>query len=186
MKFGIRFKKTKKTGFDYERFEMGLLAVVEEYAKLQLLKKDDFYIMSIEYFPEFTTFVAIRANTYSHLKEKAGESEKDYTYYKFCEEEWELCECLEEISKDLQAEYEEMEAKYDDEKFAELQTEHVVQIIAACKSVMNKFKETDTYKSFSKLYLNVYIREYFTKEETIQMFCELNGEDTMEEYSDWL
>ena len=56
--------------FDYEKFEENLLAAVEEYAKSQLVNKDDLYIMSIEYFPEFTTFVVIRANTYSYLKEQ--------------------------------------------------------------------------------------------------------------------
>lgn len=172
--------------FDYEKFEKKLLLAVEEYAKLKLYNKDNLYIMSIEYFPDFTTFVAIRANTYSYLKEMVGENEKYYTYYKYCEEEWELCECLEEVSKDLQAEYKEMVEKYDDEQFDELQAEHVAKIFAACKIVMKKFKETETYKKLSKPYLNVYIRERFTKEESIQIFSELNGEDNIEEYSDWL
>ena len=29
-------------------------------------------------------------------------------------------------------------------------------------------------------------REYFTNEECIKIFCDLNGEDNIEEYSDWL
>ena len=143
------------------------------------------YIMSIKYFPDFTTFVAIIANTYSYLKEKVGENEKYYTYYKYCEE-WELGECLEVLSKDLQAEYKEMEEKYDDEQFDELQTEHVEKIFSICKTVMKKFKETDTHMKLPNLYLNVYIRERFTKEEIIQTFCELNGEDSIEEYLEWL
>lgn len=186
MLFGINFKKSNKKSFDYEKFEKDLLVAVEKYAKTQLVHKDDLYMMSVEYFPQFTTYVAIRANTYSYLKEQVGENEKNYTYYKYCEEEWGLCESLEEISKELQAEYNNMEEKYDDEKLDELKREHDEKIFAACKNAMKKWKETDTYKKFSKLYLNVYIREHFTKEETIQIFCELNGEENKEEYSEWL
>ena len=185
MRFGI-LKKANKKSFDYEKFEKNLLVAIEDYVKLKVDNKDDLYIMSIEYFPEFTTFVAIRANTYSYLKGKVGENEKDHTYYKYCEEEWELGECLEGVSRDLQVEYKEKETKYDDEQFEELQAEHASKIFASCKTVMKKFKETDTYKKLSDPYLNVYIRERFTKEEIIQVFCELNGEDNREEYSEWL
>ena len=172
--------------FDYKEFEKNLLAAVEEYANAQLVNKDDLYIMSVEYFPEFTTSVSIRANTYSYLKEQV-EDEEDYTYYKYCEEEWDwdLFEDLEELSRVLQVQYNEMEEKYGDE-FYELQEEHATKIIEVCKTVMKRFKETDTYKKFPKLYLNVYVREYFTEEESIQIFGELNGEDAIEEYSDWL
>lgn len=172
--------------FDYEKFENNLLVAVEKFAKSQLDNKDDMYIMSIEYFPDFTTFVAIRANTYSYLEEQVDEDDEDYTYYKYCEEEWDLYDDLEEISKVLQAEYNEMEEKYDDDEFDDLQDEHATKIIDVCKNVMKRFKETDTYKEFPTLYLNAYVREYFSEEETIEIFKELNGEDNIEEYSDWL
>lgn len=172
--------------FNYENFEKDLLAAVEEYAKLLLDNKDDLYIMSVEYFPEFTTFVSIRANVYSYLEEQVKDGKENYTYYKYCEEEWDLYKDLDEVSIALQAKYNEMEEKYVDEEFDELQAEHAAKIIYICKSVMKKFKETDTYKKFPKLYLNVYVREYFNKEEAIQIFGELNGEDSIEEYSDWL
>lgn len=172
--------------FDYEKFEKDLLVAVEEYAKSQLDNKDDMYIMSIEYFPRFITFIAIRANTYSYLEEQVEEEDEDYTYYKYCEEEWELYKCLGEISNVLEDAYNKMEEKYDDDEFDELQIEHATKIMDICKSVMKKFKETDTYKEFKELYLNVYVREYFNEEETIQIFGELNGKDSIEEYSDWL
>lgn len=172
--------------FDYKKLEKNLLVAVEEYAKSQLDNKDDMYIMSIEYFPKFTTFIAIRANTYSYLEEQVDEDDEEYTYYKYCEEEWDLLEDIKEISSVLQVEYNEIEEKYDDEEFEKLQKEHAKKIIDVCKSVMSKFKETDTYKEFKKLYLNVYVREYFNEEETIQIFGELNGKDSIEEYSKWL
>ena len=172
--------------FDYEKFEKDLLVAVEEYAESQLDKIDDMYIMSIEYFPEFTTLVAIRANTYSDLQEKVEKADENYTYYKYCEEEWNLYDGLKDMSGVLQKEYKEMEEKYDADEFDELQSKHATKIIDVCKSVMKKFKETDIYKKFSGLYLNVYVREYFDKEECIEIFEELNGKDSIEEYSDWL
>ena len=111
--------------FDYKEFEKNLLVAVEEYAKAQVVNKDDLYIMSVEYFPEFTTSVSIRANTYSYLKEQV-EDEEDYTYYKYCEEEWDwdLYEDLEELSGVLQAQYNEMEEKYGTLICSELSNPH--------------------------------------------------------------
>ncbi len=148
-------------GFDYEKLEKNLLEAVEEYAASQLDQNDDMYIMSIEYFPEFTTFIAIRTNTYSYLKEQVDEDDESYTYYKYCEEEWDLYEDVKEISSALQAEYNEMEEKYNDDAFEEAQEKHAEKVIDICRNVMKKFKETDTYRKFKKLYLNVYRREYF-------------------------
>lgn len=174
--------------FNYEKFEKELLVAVEEYAKSHLEEKEDLYIMSIDYWPEFTTSIALRANTYSYLSEQSEPSEEDYTYYKYCEEEWDwdIFEDLEELSKDLQKQYTELEEKYSDEEYDEISTDHTTKIIEVCKNVLKAFKETDTYKAYPKLFLNVYVREYFDEEESIQMFGELNGEDSKEEYAEWI
>lgn len=183
-KMGEKEAFAYETDFDYEGFEAHLLEMVEAYAKSQLDKKEDLYIMSLEYFPEYTTFVAIRANTHSYLEEQV-EDEEDYSYYKFCEEEWDLYGDLKEASYALQARYNQMEEMYGD-AFEKYQEEHATKIIEICKTVMKRFKETDIYKKFPELYLNVYVREYFSDEECIRTFCDLNGEDKREEYSDWL
>lgn len=172
--------------FDYKKLENDLLVAVEEYAKSQFDKKNDMYIMSIEYYPDFTTFIVIRANTYSYLEKQVEKDDEDYTYYKYCEEEWDLYHDLEEISNLLQDEYNEMEEKFGDEEFEKLQKEHAEKIFDVCKNVLKRFKETETYTQFNKLYLNVYIREYFDEEEILQTFEEINGKDGIEEYSDWL
>lgn len=173
--------------FNYEKLEENLCKEVEAYAKSLLDKKEDVYIISLEYFPDFTTFLAIRANTNSYLEEQV-EEEDEYTYYKYCEEEWDwdIFGEFKEISLELQNHYKEMEDTCDEDEFDDLQDEHAEKIIEICKNVMKKFKETDTFKTFPKLYLNVYVREYFSEEESIQIFGELNGEDSVEEYSDWL
>lgn len=183
-------RKYKKIGdkynmsFDYKKFEKELLEKVEGYAKDHLEDKDDLYILSVDYFPEFTTSIAIRANTFSYLSEQSDPSDEDYTYYKYCEEEWDwdIFEDLDELSEDLQKYYSELEDAEDEDAGEE----HTTKIIEVCKNVLKAFKETDTYKVFPKLYLNVYVREYFDEEEAIEIFGELNGEDSKEEYADWL
>lgn len=172
--------------FDYEKFENGLVLAVENFAKTQLDNKDDVYIMSIEYYPDFTTFVVIRGNTYTYLNEQVEADDEDYTYYKYCEEEWDLYNELPELSKDLQVEYANMEEQYGDDEFDDLQEEHATKIIDVCKNAMKRFRETDTFKEFPKLYLNVYVREYFSSEEVIEIFRELNGDENIEDYSSWL
>ncbi len=172
--------------FDYGKFENGLVLAVENFAKEQLANKNDFYIMSIEYYPDFTTFVVIRGNTYSYLKKQVEADDEDYMYYKFCEEEWDLYNDLPELSNDLQVEYANMEELYGDDEFDDLQEEHAAKIIDVCKNAMKRFKETSTFKEFPKLYLNVYVREYFSSEEDIEIFRELNGDENIEEYSSWL
>ncbi len=172
--------------FDYEKFESGLVLALEDFAKKQLDNKNDFYIMSIEYYPDFTTFVVIRGNTYSYLNEQVEADDEDYTYYKYCEEEWDLYNDLPELSKDLQVEYANMEELYGDDEFDNLQEEHATKIFDACKNAMKRFRETGTFKEFPKLYLNVYIREYFSNEEIIEIFRELNGDGNIEDYSSWL
>ena len=180
--FGI---KRKKDDFDYGKFEKYLLEEIEECAKSLLTRKDNIYIISLEYFPEFTTFVAARANTYSNLKERADETSQYFTYYKYCEEEWDIYEDLKEASGMLQATYKEMEAKYGD-AFEDHQRQHAAKILDICNVVMKRFKETAIYSEFPTLYLNVYVRERFTKETHVQIFAELNGSDSVVEYADWL
>lgn len=172
--------------FDYGKFENGLVLAVEDFAKTQLDNKDDIYIMSIEYYPDYTTFVVIRGNTYSYLSEKVEANDKNYMYYKFCEEEWGLYNDLPELSKVLEVEYANMEELYDDDEFYDLLEEHSTKIFDVCKNAMKRFKETGTFKEFPKLYLNVYIREYFSNKEIIEIFRELNGDENIEEYSSWL
>lgn len=172
--------------FDYGKFENGLVLAVEDFAKKQLANKNDIYIMSIEYYPDYTTFVVIRGNTYSHLNEKVKADDEDYMYYKYCEEEWGIYNDLPKLSKVLEVEYDNMEERYDDDEFDDLQDEHATKIIDVCKNAMKRFKETATFKEYPKLYLNVYVREYFSSEEDIEKFRELNGDENIEEYSSWL
>lgn len=172
--------------FDYAAFENDLLAAIEGWAKLQLDKKDEIYIMAVECYPWFTTLVQVKANTFSYLEEISKERREDYAYYKFCEEEWGLGERLEKNSKALQTEYNRIETDYDDETADRLKREHSEKIITSCKNVMIKFRETETFKLFPKLYLTVYVSEFFSSEERISIFKEINGAEAAAEYSAWL
>lgn len=51
-------------------------------------------------------------------------------------------------------------------------------------------KHGDSFDDFQRQHatkiLNVYVRERFTKEERVQIFAELNGFHSAEEYAKWL
>lgn len=171
--------------FGYDLFENILNEELEKCLKSHLSEKDDMYILSVEYWPEFTTFVTLRANTYSYLETQTDPSddEVDYLYYKFCEEEWDGYENMEELDKMLQEHYNRLEEEDADEEICE---EHTDKIIDICKAALKKVKDTDVYKEYPELYLNFYIREYFSEDECIETFKELNGETAAIEYAKWL
>ena len=173
--------------FDYEKFENQLYTAIETYVQNHQNQKEDIYIMSIYYWPDFTTFIGVAANTYSNLNEQTDpEDVEDYVYYKYCEEEWEwdLTGDFDVLSKDLQAYYEELEAEgaKDSNLRDEKEEMHREKIIAIGRRVLKKIQQTDAYKAYPKLYLNFYIREYFTRDESMEIFGELNGEESLEEY----
>ncbi len=171
--------------FDYSLFENKLMQELENCIKSHLHEKEDMYILSVEYWPEFTTFVVLRANTYSHLETQTDPSDEevDYLYYKFCEEEWGIYESMDELAKMLQEHYTKLEEADADEQTCK---EHTDRIINICKNALNKVKHTDAYKEYPQLFLNFYIREYFSEEECIDTFRELNGEEAAAEYEKWL
>lgn len=177
-------------GFNYEKFEKELFAELERYAKSLLEQKEDIYIMSIDYWHQFTTTIGFRANTLSYLATQSNQQDEDYLYYKYCEEEWDwdIFGNLEDLSLNLQIQYKETEEKCGDDYdlYDEMKSAHTEQIIKICKQVLKEFKQTEIYKSFPNLFLTVYVREYFSDEAIMNNFAELNGETAAEEYAKWL
>lgn len=170
--------------FDYLNFENDLFKAVENFMKQYISRKDDVYAFSIHYFPDLTTLIGIAGNTYSHLNSNTNShpSDKWYFYYKYCEEEWELGTWFDDVSIPLQNYYNAID-KYSQSESVELYElfekqykEHVEKIIEICKQALKKIKATDTYKSYPRLYLNVYVREKFSTEELLTNYEELNAD----------
>lgn len=168
--------------FDYLKFEEDLKKAVEETMRNKLDRKDDVYIMSIQYFPDITTFVRLICNTYSYLNKQADVSnENDYIYYKYCEEEWEIWDEFAELSKRLEDYSEEVDCKFKlmegddiDEQYEKEYRTHVGKMIEIGKRVAKWFRTTETFKQYPNLLVNFYMREYFRPQEDVEMFKELN------------
>lgn len=170
--------------FDYEQFEEDLFTTFEEFMKGYLDRKEDMYIFSVNYFPDFTTTIGVNANSYSYLNEQTESDPDLYADYKFCEEEWEVGEWFESLSEQLQVYFDQLEEEYEDEEDThdELYEEHRDRIIDICKNVMKRIKETDTFKEYPQMLLNVYVREFFGDEEMIAIFEEINGDVVPDDY----
>ena len=175
--------------FDYLRFEEDLKKTVEETMRNKLDKKDDVYIMSIQYFPEITTLVRLICNTHSYLNEQADVSkEGEYLYYKYCEEEWEIWDEFDELSKRLQDYSEEVDRKFElmegddiDEQYEMEYKTHVGKMIEIGKSVAKWFRTTEIFKQYPNLLVNFYMREFFSSQEDVEIFKEINeGSDCTE------
>lgn len=173
--------------FDYEKFEKDLVAVMEKKLREWAEENDDIYILSLDLSRGMES-VGVYANTEEYLEEQSEEEPDDFWYYKYCEEEWELCEVLDGISDEMCAFVNENREQFsgkDDAGFS-VYTEsfdaHCEQMIDSCKKALEHFRE-ETKKEFPKLLLAFNIREYLDEEERIEIFSLVNSKKAAKEYA---
>ncbi|WP_051192156.1 ankyrin repeat domain-containing protein [Butyrivibrio sp. VCB2001] len=173
--------------FPYDSFEKDLY---DEVCKCLRNHGDnkDIYAVSISYWPEFTTFIGVALNTNSNLKSMPSKDESEYMYYKYCEEEWAIGEEFKGLSKELVDYYNALKqwTSDDDDLWEKTYDDHVKGIIEICKRVLLKVKQSPEYALYPSLNLNVYVREFFSEEEEIAIFKELNTEQAVHEYERFL
>ena len=182
-------KKSTKPVFDYASFEERLVSevcgIMKKYGDNQ-----DVYAFSVEYYPDFTTCIFVRANTYSHVKEMMAKdiSGLDLNYFKMNEEEWNIIENMEDLSKELQEHYKAIEnwASDDYEKEDTARKEHEKKIIETCEKAMLGVKSSKEYSLFSKLNLNVYLTSRITDEDRLAIYKKLNNDESVQEYKIFL
>ena len=170
--------------FDYDQFEEDVYAFVEEYIRKWSAEKNDIYGFSIDCSPEYD-WVRVIANTETHFQKRLGEVQsKNYFYYRFDEEEWELWgesdkmkDCMDTYIQRLWKSCGE-----DDELCDRLYTEHKQKIQESCIKVLKKIKTSEVYQLISGAYLNFYIREEFREEDVKRIFTEINGEGFYPDY----
>ena len=173
--------------FDYDSFEKDLYEEVCRKIGNQE-NKDDIYAFSIDYFPEYTTYISLMKNTYSNLKKAPATDRTDLMYYKYCEEEWGNWDNFDMLSEQLVRYYDAMEEwgnSDDDEeclRMEEIYGQHKQKIISLCVGVLQRVKKSPEYASYQKLNLNVHVREGFAPEEEIEIYKKLNNEEAVEEY----
>ena len=182
-----RYADGEEPVFPYESFENDLYDEVCKTLKEHGDNKD-IYAVSISYWPDFTTLIGIVLNTNSNLKSKPAKDEAYYMYYKYCEEEWDIDKKFDDLSRELVDYYNALKkwVSEDDEKWEEIYDEHVKKIIEICKRVLLKVKTSQEYALYPSLNLNVYVREFFSEEEEVEIFKALNDEAAVQEYEKFL
>lgn len=173
--------------FDYERFQRDVVAAMEEKLREWSEEKDDIYILLLDLSRGMDS-VGVYANTEEYLKEQVGDEPEDRWYYKYCEEEWELCEVLDGISSYMRAFVNENSGQFSETDdmgiivYTESFDAHCEQMIESCKKALECFRE-QTKKEFPELLLDFNIREYLDEEERTEIFSLVNSKKAAKEYA---
>ena len=175
--------------FDYEKFKEDLVTAMEKILRKWSEENDDIYILSLDLSRDMES-VGVWANTVGYLEEQADDdTPEDFWYYKYCEEEWDLCEVISEISSYMRTYLDENSGKFSEEDsegtsiYTESFDAHCDQIMESCKKALEGFREL-TREDFPKLLLAFNIREYLDNEERIAVFSLVNSAEVAKEYAE--
>lgn len=174
--------------FDYKKFEYDTAAAMEHALRQWAKEHDDIYIFSLDCQRDMTS-IGVMANTLQYLNEQTDSEEEDYWYYKYCEEEWELCSA-DGLFKDISA-YMDKYVQENNERFTNPDTfeyleafdEYCDKMIEACRQALQRFKQLIS-KDFPDLLLAFNIREYLDNEERTEIFALVNSKEAFEEYAE--
>lgn len=171
--------------FDYERFKKDIVIAMENLLKKWAEENDDIYIISLDLSRDMES-VGVIANTEQYLNEQDDMESEDYWYYKYCEEEWDLYETVDEISSYMNAFIEENKEQFTDSEtftYTEAFDAHCDKMIESCKSALKCFRES-VNKDFPKLLITLNIREYLDNDERIEAFSLVNSKEAIKEYTE--
>jgi len=172
--------------FDYKKFEDDVVAAMENTWRKWADAYDDIYILSLDCERDMTS-IGMFANTKEYLEEQSAPGSEDYWYYKYCEQEWSLCDAggpLLEISSYMNQYKEENNERFTDPEtfeFLEAFDEHCDKIIEACKNALKRFRQLIQEDS-PDLLLTFSITEYLDPEERVEFFAQVNSKGASEEY----
>lgn len=172
--------------FDYKKFENDVVAVMENTLRKWMNEYEDIYILSLDCERDMSS-IGIFANTKQYLEEQSAPESEDYLYYKYCEEEWSLCDAggfLAEISSYMKQYIEENKERFtnpESYEYMEAFDEHCDKIIETCKKALKRFRQS-IREDFPDLLLSFNIREYLDDEERTEFFALVNSKDALEEY----
>lgn len=174
--------------FDYEKFQKDVVAAMERKLREWSEENDDIYILSLDLTRGMES-VGVYANTEAYLEEQTEEEdEEEFWYYKYCEEEWELCDVLDGISAYLRDYVNENSGQFSEEDdeglsvYTESFDTHCGQMIESCKKALESFREA-TKKEYPRLLLAFNIREYLDEEERMEIFSLVNSKKAAKEYA---
>lgn len=175
--------------FDYEKLKKDLVSAMEKILRKWSEENDDIYILSLDLSRDMGS-IGVWANTVENLEEQADDdTSEDYWYYKYCEEEWDLCEVISGISSYMGTYVKENSGKFSEEDsegrsiYTESFDAHCDQIIESCKKALEDFREL-IRKDFPDLLLAFNVREYLDNEERIEAFSLVNSAEAAKEYAE--
>lgn len=93
--------------FDYEKFKSDIAVAMEKSLRKWAEENDDIYIISLDLSRDMTS-VGVWANTMNDLDVQDYDASEDYWYFKYCEQEWELCEALEVFKESVNKDFPEL------------------------------------------------------------------------------
>lgn len=153
-------------------------AAVEAFTKSLLDGKEEVYIVALAKHDEAIT---IHGNTYANVQDFIEEN----GYFMLMNSiyatiDWELFEELKDIGNTIQNYYNAIKCELNSDLAGEITWNLDKKVFVACKNAMRRFKETDTYRAFPKLFLFANPGELDANCDDI--FIELNGENSLVEY----
>lgn len=191
--------------FDYEKFKSDIAAAMEKSLRKWAEENDDIYIISLDLSRDMTsvgvwantlyflnkqcaavdhlkTRIIDWANTMNYLDEQDYDALEDYWYFKYCEQEWELCEAFEDISSYMRAFTEENGEQFGrNYTYTEIFDEHCDKMAESCKKALEVFKGS-VNKDFPELLITFNINEYLDDDERVKVFSLVNSKKAAEEY----
>ena len=169
--------------FNTEVFTSELTDYLTSFCDSWINKKDnqDIYIISIDISDSLRS-IGLIANTLDNLNSQSRYGDDDYFYYKYCEDEWEIYDTSDEISKLMD---DHITNNY--EKFHESSTDRYSDafykygeiIVDSCVDTLKIFKA-----KYPDVIFNVNMRDTFDEDERIRIFSALNDDTSVKEYSE--
>lgn len=169
--------------FDYEKFKKDIVIAMENVLRKWTKENGDIYIIALDLSRDMES-VGVWANTGQWLNEQADITSDDYWYYKYCEEEWQLCEVFDGISSYMRTFVEENKEQFTNSQtltYTETFDAYCDKMIESCKLALKCFRESIN-EDFPKLLLTFNIREYLDNDERIEAFSLINSKEATKEY----
>lgn len=169
--------------FDYKKFENKVVQQMATVFDKRIRENDDLYIFSLDCAREMDS-IGVITNTMHYLDEQAKPNSGDYWYYKYCEENWDLFDTFEVISKDMRKYLDENSDIFINDasdEYSEAFDEHCDKIIECCQNALIRFRQSIN-QNYQNILLTFNIREYLDKEERIKIFEKINSKNAFKEY----
>ncbi|MCH5344665.1 MAG: DUF4303 domain-containing protein [Acetatifactor sp.] len=171
--------------FAYEELEKKLVTQMENTLKDWSKENDDIYIFALD-LARGVDSVGVIANTNHYLEEQAAPDSRDYWFYKYCEDEWELFDTFGEISGELRKYIGDNNAAFTNPEtyeYTEAFDEHCEKVIESCKNALICFAQS-ARAEYPKMLFTFNIREYLDGDERIEIFEKVNDAEAAAEYTE--